>query len=358
MGAEGTSAPGEDGILYVGLDLGTSQSSVATSTDIRRTVASVVGWPKDLISYKFLQKQVVIGEDCLRNRMAVDMIWPLEHGVFRHRSAGDEEEAAADGDERESEAVQHLVTYVIELAEANPDQEIRAVIGCPARATAEDRQSLSHAVDGMVKYAMVASEPFLVAYGLELFNNALIIDISAGTLDLCRMHGTLPSEEDQRTLLKAGNYVDSRFHMLLQEKVKDSPITLEMARKIKEESAFVSSGKEVIAVEFQVEGKPKSYDVTDQLREACESLLPDLISSARELIITFDPEFQNELRQNIILAGGGSQIRGLSEEVRSNLTEFGPCSVNAIEDPIYAGAYGALKLAMDMPESEWRKFAQ
>ena len=171
------------------------------------------------------------------------------------------------------------------------------------------------------------------------------------------MHGTLPSEEDQRTLLKAGNYVDSRFHMLLQEKVKDSPITLEMARKIKEESAFVSSGKEVIAVEFQVEGKPKSYDVTDQLREACESLLPDLISSARELIITFDPEYQSELRQNIVLAGGGSQIRGLSEEVRSNLTEFGPCSVVTIEDPIYGGASGALKLAMDMPESEWRKFA-
>ena len=109
--------------------------------------------------------------------MAVDMIWPLEHGVFRHRPVGDEEEAAADGDEREAEAIQHLVTYVIELAEANPDQEIRVVIGCPARATLEDRACLSQAVEGLVKYAMVASEPFLVAYGLELFNNALIIDM-------------------------------------------------------------------------------------------------------------------------------------------------------------------------------------
>jgi hypothetical protein len=58
---------------YIGLDLGTSQSSIVTSTDIRRTVTSVVGWPKDLISYKFLQKQVVIGDECLENRMAVDM---------------------------------------------------------------------------------------------------------------------------------------------------------------------------------------------------------------------------------------------------------------------------------------------
>ena len=45
-------------VLYIGIDLGTSQSSIATSTGIQRTVTSVVGWPKDLISYKFLQKQV------------------------------------------------------------------------------------------------------------------------------------------------------------------------------------------------------------------------------------------------------------------------------------------------------------
>ena len=84
MGVEGrtATAPQDDGILYIGLDLGTSQSSIVTSTDVRRTVTSVVGWPKDLISYKFLQKQVVIGDECLENRMAVDMIWPLEHGVF------------------------------------------------------------------------------------------------------------------------------------------------------------------------------------------------------------------------------------------------------------------------------------
>jgi len=358
MGVEGRSAtaPQDDDILYIGLDLGTSQSSIVTSTDIRRTVTSVVGWPKDLISYKFLQKQVVIGDECLENRMAVDMIWPLEHGVFRHRPS-DEEEAATPESDREAEAMQHLVSYIVDMAEANPGQEIRAVIGSPARATVEDRAALTEAVKGLVQVSMVASEPFLVAYGLELFNNALIIDIGAGTLDLCCMHGTIPGEEDQRTLLKAGNSVDARFHMLLQEKVNDSPVTLEMARRIKEQYAFVSSNKEVIAVDFQVDGKPRTYDLTNELREACESVLPDLIDSAKELIVGFDPEFQNELRQNILLAGGGSQIRGLGEEVRSNLSEFGPCRVTVVEDPVYAGALGALKLAQDMPESEWRRYA-
>ena len=288
--------------------------------------------------------------------MAVDMVWPLEHGVFR-RGAQSEEENAETSD-RDAEAVQHLVSYIIELAEPRPDQEIRAVIGCPARASNEDRQALLDSVKGKVQYGLVASEPFLVAYGLDLFNNALIIDIGAGTLDLCRMHGTIPGDDDQRTLLKAGNYVDNRFHMLLQEKVNDSPITLEMARHIKEEFAFVSSQKEVIDVDFQVGGKPKAYDVTEELREACESILPELIESTRELIITFDPEYQDDLRQNILLAGGGSQIRGMAEEIRSNLSEFGPCRVNSVEDPIYAGAAGALKLATDMPDTEWRQAGQ
>ena len=84
----------------------------------------------------------------------------------------------------------------------------------------------------LVDSVMVVSEPFLVAYGLGLYNNALVVDIGAGTLDLCRMHGTIPEESDQRTLYKAGNYIDEQFHSLLQEKVKDSPISRNLANSI------------------------------------------------------------------------------------------------------------------------------
>ena len=90
-------------ILYLGVDLGTANCSVATSTDITRTVPSVVGWPKDLVAYKFLQKSIVFGEESIRNRMALDLFYPLEKGVLKYRpseggNAGDENrEAAADG---------------------------------------------------------------------------------------------------------------------------------------------------------------------------------------------------------------------------------------------------------------------
>ena len=71
---------GPKDVLYLGVDLGTANSSVATSTDITRTVPSVVGWPKDLVAYKFLQKPIVFGEECVRNRHEPRPLLPAREG--------------------------------------------------------------------------------------------------------------------------------------------------------------------------------------------------------------------------------------------------------------------------------------
>ena len=344
--------PPED-VLYLGIDLGTANSSVATSTGITRTVPSVVGWPKDLVAYKFLQKPIVYGEECIRNRMALDLFYPLEKGVLKYRPDASGRISAAGEENREAAAVEELVRHVVELAGIRPNQSVRAVVGAPAMASLNDKQAVIDVLHDQVDAVMVISEPFLVAFGLGLYNNGVVVDIGAGTLDLCRMHGTIPGEEDQRTLYKAGNYIDENFHSLLQEKVKDSPISLHMARSIKERDAFVSPITEGISVEFQVEGKPILYNIAEELKEACESILPDTLALLRELITTFEPEFQDELRNNIVLAGGGSQIRGLPEVIEADLAGEGPARVTVVDDPIYAGALGALKLAQDMPETEW-----
>ena len=305
-GASASSSEATGDILYLGVDLGTANSSIATSTDITRTVPSVVGWPKDLVAYKFLQKPIVYGEESIRNRMTLDLFYPLEIGV-----------------------------------------------GAPALASINDKQAIIDVMKDLVDAVMVVSEPFLVAYGLGFYNNAVIVDIGAGTLDLCRMHGTIPSDEDQRTLYEAGSYVDERFHSLLQEKVQDSPISRHLAQSLKERYAFVSPITEGISVEFQVEGKPVLYNIAEELKESCEGILPNMQAAIRELITTFEPEFQDEMRNNIVLAGGGSQIKGLPEVIESDLAEFGSARVSVVDDPVYAGALGGLKLAKDMPEDEW-----
>jgi len=60
------------------------------------------------------------------------------------------------------------------------------------------------------------------------------------------------------------------------------------------------------------------------------------------------------LKNNVLLGGGGSRIHGLAEAIEKEMKErFGQGSVIAVEEPVYAGATGALKIAHDMPSDFW-----
>src|SRR5262245_31552324 len=83
----------QDNVLYMGIDLGTSQSSIATSTGVRRTVQSIVGLPKDLLSQNRIKTPIVLGDHALKPRLAVDLYYPLERGVIKKGTSRDEEAA-------------------------------------------------------------------------------------------------------------------------------------------------------------------------------------------------------------------------------------------------------------------------
>ncbi|MGE5894966.1 MAG: rod shape-determining protein, partial [bacterium] len=202
---------------------------------------------------------------------------------------------------------------------------------------------------------MVVSEPFSVAYGMDLLNNAIIIDIGAGTVDFCIMHGTVPGEDDQRTILHAGDYVDDQFFKFLIERYPNSTFNKNMVRLFKEKYSFVGENTVPIKVKIPVDGKPVEHDITEEMKRACESILPAVVETVAEMIAKFDPEYQSKIRDNIILAGGGSQIRGLREYIERVLSEYGPCSVRTVNDPLFAGAEGSLKLAKDMPREYWEQ---
>jgi hypothetical protein len=73
----------DQGVLYLGIDLGTSRTSVSASNGVRETIASFVGYPKDVVSRKLLKKDVLYGEEAIKNRLALDLYRPLEHGVIK-----------------------------------------------------------------------------------------------------------------------------------------------------------------------------------------------------------------------------------------------------------------------------------
>ena len=333
----------QDKNFFVGIDLGTSRSSISAGNGTREWIESYVGWPKDFIAQQVVGKPVLFGSEALQNRLSLDLCRPLERGIIKA------------GIEKSDEAVKEIIRHLIGLAKPGDNQKIHAVVGVPADSLKVNKLAIRTAVSENVHSLMVVSEPFAVAYGMNLLNNALVIDIGAGTTDFCIMHGTIPSEEDQKTILTAGDYVDEQLFSYLSEKYPNSKFNRNMIRQFKEQFSFVRDVPEEIRVEIPVNGKPVMHDIKNEIRRACESILPALVETTTEMIARFDPEYQVRIKNNIVLAGGGSLIRGIAEYLQDALKEYGSCRVTSVADPLFAGSEGALKLAQDMPEKYWEQ---
>jgi len=332
-------------ILQVGIDLGTSRSAISASNGSRHVIDSYVGWPVDMVARKVVKKAILFGKEALDNRPMLDLHRPLERGLIKEGSAKDEE------------AVRELLRHLISLSGAKEGQKVFAVVGVPAEALRVSKQHLRKAVSGLADSLMIVSEPFAVAYGMDSLLHTMIIDIGAGTTDFCVMNGRYPTEEDQRTLTNAGDAIDEHLATLVRNKLPDGRFSIFMVRYWKEKGSFVGEPKKPVVVKVPVHGKPTDLDITTEMRRACESLVAPVSETMLDLISRVEPEYQEDVRRNVILAGGGSQIPGLAEALQGVLEELGGGRVRAVDDPVFAGSNGGLAIALDAPETDWESLA-
>ncbi len=329
--------------VYIGIDMGTSRTSVTSSNGTRETVWSYVGYPEDHVSLKlFGGREIIYGQEAMENRMSLGLHRPLEHGVIKE-------------DNRSRKAVRDLLEHVISLAKIPSGSTIYAVIGAPAEASVEGKTAIIEAASNFVDSIIVCSEPFAVAYGLDFLKDTLVIDIGAGTVDLCRVHGTMPKQEDQRTHHVAGDAIDETLARLIQKKHPGVQFSINMVREIKESHSSVSSNMDEVRVKLPIAGKPQEFEITQLIHEACYTVVPPTVEALQELIASYDPEFQAKMRGHILLGGGGSQTVGLARAIEEALREYGGGRVRTVEEPQYAGSNGALKIALDMPEKYWKE---
>jgi len=200
---------------------------------------------------------------------------------------------------------------------------------------------------------MIVSEPFAVAYGLNALVHTLIIDIGAGTTDFCVMKGRYPTDEDQRTLTIAGDSIDTQLQKLIQVRYPDANFTIFMVREWKEQHSFVGEAPEPVIVSAPVKGVPTRIDITDEMKAACESIVPPIVETMLDLLPRVEPEFQERVRKNIVLAGGGGLIRNLGPTLERALEKVGGGSIKVIDAPVFVGSDGGLALARDARESDW-----
>jgi len=342
-----------DNILLMGIDLGTSRSSIVTMDGKRKTVESYVGYAKDAVSRKFLKTDILYGRAALDNRLAVDLYRPLEKGVIKGTFDG--EGGTVDQEKKNVIAAQDLIRHLVDLIEPGRDEVIYGVVGVPSLATAKNKTAIIEAAKESLDAVMLVSEPFTVAYGMERMSDILVIDIGAGTTDLCRIHGTVPGEEDEITYPIAGDAIDAKLFELIKAKYPQAQLTINMCKSFKETYGYVSDTKDKIEVTIPVDGKPVPHDITEIMKQACEILVDPIVSGIHKLVSTFNPEFQEKLRNNVVLSGGGGQMDGLDKRVAEGMKQFGGGRVTVVEEPLYAGANGALQLAVDMPTDFWQQ---
>jgi len=335
--------------LCVGIDLGTSRSSISASNSERHVIDSYVGWPLDLVARKLVKKPVLVGQEALENRPMLDLRRPLEHGIMK------------EGSDKDQDAVQEILRHLLSLAgvkqKGKNKAKVRAVVGVPAEAFRVSRQNLRNTMEGIADSVMLVSEPFAVAYGLEALLHALVIDIGAGTADFCVMQGRYPAEEDQKTLPNAGDSIDDQLVKLVREKHPDAQFSIHMIREWKEKWSFVGEPKGKVVVSVPVRGKATDIDITNEMRVACESILPPVCETMTALLTKVEPEFQSKVRNNIVLAGGSSLISGLPEALSKALEDLGGGRATVVKDPVFAGSDGSLAIARDASSSDWDKLS-
>jgi rod shape-determining protein MreB len=110
-------------------------------------------------------------------------------------------------------------------------------------------------------------------------------------------------------------------------------------------------------VSAPVKGKATELDITDEMRSACESILPPLTETMIDLLSRVTPDFQENVRNNVILAGGTSLIVGFPEAVQRALAELGGGRAAVVKDPVFAGSDGGLAIARDASPSDWEKLS-
>ena len=317
----------------VGIDFGTSWTASLSNKGDRIRFRSIVGYPKDILGKSVIKDDFLIGEKALENRGALFLKFPLKDGVI-----------ATTGDQN-LDAASEILSYAVSQTNPASDARICCIIGVPSKALAEDKEQILEIAKESCHYATVISKPFLVAFGMDKLMDAMVVDIGAGTVDICGLKGGLPTPEDEVTLLTAGNFIDEVLKKEVKGKYPGVSLTNNLIRKIKEKHSFVGDPAKPVVVDLREKGIPGKYDITSAIKTACECIVPEIKESIVSILSTFDLERQDEVLQNIYIAGGGSRIVGIDKFLEKELEEYGDVRIRAVEDPDFCGCKGALKIS-------------
>jgi rod shape-determining protein MreB and related proteins len=352
--------PAKAGVLLIGLDLGTNKSCVLAgptgSTDITvsKVVPSVVGYVKDGIVDGIItgNARILFGEEALEQMLHVDLVAPLDEGVISR-----------------PDAARDFMQHIRQLADPSGKAEIRAVVGVPANAGEQARENIRRSVQGIFTRILLIPEPFLAALGyrddsrvkqpgyVDPVVNSLFIDIGGGTSDLCLVQGYFPTRDDQISIPFAGDAIDELLFDELSRTYPNNGLSRITVREIKETHSYVGPSRKPLDIKVVIGGKSRTLELGDAVGNACNTLIDKIYPALTTLIASASSDSVVTLLQNLIITGGGSQIKGIDTVLQKRLSDDGyenPKVRLAGQDFQRYVAMGALKAARAARENQWQ----
>ena len=220
----------------------------------------------------------------------------------------------------------------------------RVVVGIPSDVTeVEKRAVIDATMNAGAREAYLIDEPMAAAIGARLpvqeAAGNMIVDIGGGTTDIAVI--SLGGVVTSRNLRIAGDemnediirYCRDNFNLLIGEKTaEDAKIAIGSAYPLKDKLQMPVRGRDLVS------GLPKEVIINDeQMREALSRSVRIIVNNVKSAIEETPPELLSDIMQRgIILAGGGSLIRGLDRLV-ADQTDM---PVRMMEDPLTAVVRG------------------
>ncbi|MBI2454279.1 MAG: rod shape-determining protein [Parcubacteria group bacterium] len=220
----------------------------------------------------------------------------------------------------------------------------RVVIGIPSGVTEVEKKAVEEAArNAGAREVMLVEEPVAAALGARLpVQEALgnmVVDIGGGTTEVAVI--SLGGLVAVRSLRVAGEKLNEDIVQLARDEhnlllgprsAEEVKIAVASAVDLNEKLETIMRGRDLVT------GLPKEVTVTSKdVKKAIAKSVKILVDVVREIVEQTPPELLGDImKRGIVLAGGGSLLRGIDELINK---ETG-IAVKVADDPLTAVARG------------------
>lgn len=224
----------------------------------------------------------------------------------------------------------------------------RIVVGVPSGITGvEKRAVLDAAMHAGAREAYLVEEPMAAAIGANLpvseAQGSMIVDIGGGTTEVAVL--ALGGIVVSKSIRVAGDEMDEaivahcrkNYNLLIGERTAEQiKIDIGSAYPLAEERTIEVRGRDLVT------GLPKTLTLTSsEIRDALADPVATVVDAVRMTLEKTPPELAADIMdRGIVMAGGGSLLRGLDK----HLSQETDMAVYVVDDPVSCVAYGTGKI--------------